>query len=133
MWGGGRNPTNYLPLKVCHRTTSRLAQSHPTNSALTLSESESIITRMTGRELLAAWIERSRFNQRQAADFIGVTAGKLSLYLTGRARPGVDVVLRIEDATGVPARSWTLSGLSKTAEVGQARGPNTAVSPSRKA
>lgn len=69
---------------------------------------------MTGRQLLAAWIERSKFTQRQAAVFIGVTEGKLSMYLNGHARPGVDVVLRIEDATGVPARSWTLSGLSRS-------------------
>lgn len=110
-----------------------MAQQLSQEMALTLSESESIITPMTGRQLLAAWIERSHFNQRQAADFIGVTEGKLSLYLSGKVRPGVDVVLRIEDVTGVPARSWTLSGVSKTAEIGQARGPNTAVLPNRKA
>lgn len=101
--------------------------------ALTLSESESIITPMTGRQLLAAWIERSRFNQRQAADFIGVTEGKLSLYLSGKARPGVDVVLRIEDATGVPARSWTLSGLSKLQKGESAIRENVAEFPGKKA
>lgn len=79
-----------------------------------MSESRTIIRRMNGRELLADWIERSKFTQRQAAKFIGVSEGKLSMYLTGKARPGVDVVLRIEDATGVPARSWTLSGLSRS-------------------
>lgn len=79
-----------------------------------MSESRSIIRGMTGRQLLAAWIDRSKFTQREAAKFIGITEGKLSMYLSGRARPGVDVVLRIEDATGVPARSWTLSGLSRS-------------------
>jgi transcriptional regulator with XRE-family HTH domain len=88
---------------------------------------------MTGRELLAAWIDRSKFTQRQAAGFIGITEGKLSLYLSGRARPGVDVVLRIEDATGVPARSWTLSGLSKTKKRRPATGDSDAVLSGRKA
>jgi transcriptional regulator with XRE-family HTH domain len=87
---------------------------------------------MTGRELLAEWVARSKFTQREAADFIGLTEGKLSMYLNGRQRPNIDTALRIQDATGVPVRSWALSGLSEPEKDHSGKREEAPVLPSRK-
>lgn len=59
-----------------------------------------------GRELLAAWIKRSKLTQRQFAPLIALTEAHLSQILSGKRRPGLPIAVRIEDRTGVPVRSW---------------------------
>lgn len=71
-----------------------------------------------GSVLLAEWIARSNFKtQREAAEFLGYegAAGqvKLSQYLTRKRAPDRDNALLIQERTGVPARSWSPSLLSK--------------------
>lgn len=88
---------------------------------------------MTGRELLADWLQRAKFSQRQGADFIGVTEGKLSMYLSGSQRPGLDTALRIQDKTGVPVRSWALSELSDSENGHSGNRAKEPILPSRKA
>jgi transcriptional regulator with XRE-family HTH domain len=60
----------------------------------------------SGRELLLAWIKRSKLTQRVFAAEISLTDAHLSQILTGKRRPGLPIAIRIEDRTGVPVRSW---------------------------
>lgn len=88
---------------------------------------------VSGPELLRAWIDRSKVTQRQAAAVIGISEAKLSEYLSGKVRPGLTVAVRIEDATGVSARSWQLTRLSKTRSARRATHEIDQSFPSRKA
>ena len=60
----------------------------------------------SGREQLAAWLRRTHHNQRQLARRISLTEAHLSQILSGVRRPGLPIAARIEDACGVPMRSW---------------------------
>jgi transcriptional regulator with XRE-family HTH domain len=87
---------------------------------------------MTGRALLAAWLERAKLSQREGAALLEVTEGKLSMYLSGSQRPGLNTALRIQDRTGVPVRSWSLSGLSDSGNGHSENCENEQRLPSRK-
>lgn len=66
-------------------------------------------------DLLRAWIKRQGFKtQREAARFIGVHEMVLSSLLSASRFPGLATATRIEDKTGIPAKSWQLSKLSKS-------------------
>lgn len=60
-----------------------------------------------GRHLLNLWWMRSRLTQEEAAERLGMQRVQLNRFLNGTRRPGLDAAFRIEDRTGVPARSWT--------------------------
>ena len=66
----------------------------------------------TGIERLRAWIDRSKVNQTQAAQILGITPVFLSQILHGHREPGLATALRIEDITGISVRSWRLNALS---------------------
>jgi transcriptional regulator with XRE-family HTH domain len=60
-----------------------------------------------GRERLRQWIDRSKLNQLEAAQIIGVDHTQLSHILLGRRRPGLDTAVKIERATGITVEAWT--------------------------
>jgi transcriptional regulator with XRE-family HTH domain len=45
---------------------------------------------------------------------IHITEAQLSQILNGKRRPGLDIAVRIEDVTGIPARSWVDSPVGKS-------------------
>lgn len=56
--------------------------------------------------MLDAWRLRSKQNQRELAVALGVSDGYLSQILSGLRRPKLELLMRIEDLTGVPVSSW---------------------------
>jgi transcriptional regulator with XRE-family HTH domain len=77
---------------------------------------------LSGRALLARWIVRGRMTQQEAADQIGVSRVKLNQYLHAAALPSLETAIRIEDASGIPVRSWLV-------EEADARDRNIAADP----
>ena len=69
----------------------------------------------SGRELLRAWLRRSNLKQTVFAEQIRVKDGDLSRYLSGKRCPTLPIAVRIEDVTGIPARSWLLKPLGSSA------------------
>lgn len=64
----------------------------------------------TGRERLHQWIERSKLNQVEAAEIIGMDYTQLNHILNGRRRPGLDTAVKIETATGIVVEAWVPFG-----------------------
>jgi plasmid maintenance system antidote protein VapI len=67
----------------------------------------------SGRQLLAEYQRRTERNQRQLAHYLKLAEPTMSHFLTGYRRPGLVVAMRIEELTGVPARSWLLKRSGK--------------------
>lgn len=66
-------------------------------------------------ELLRAWIKRQGFKtQRAAARFLGCHEMVLSSLLSATRYPGLATATAIEEKTGIPAKSWQLSKMSKS-------------------
>ena len=61
----------------------------------------------TGRQRLADYVTRSRLKQYELADLLAIHETTLSQILHGKRRPGLDIALRIEAETGIPAVSWS--------------------------
>lgn len=59
-----------------------------------------------GRQLLRAWLDRSRQQQRTLAAKLGVSDPYLSQILSGLRRPKLELLMLIEAETGVPVASW---------------------------
>lgn len=70
----------------------------------------------SGRERLREWIERSKMNQTAAAELLSIHPVMLSQILNGARNPGLPTAVAIEDVTGIPVRSWTLSRVSEAKE-----------------
>lgn len=66
----------------------------------------------SGRTRLRDWIDRSKVNQNQAAEILGITPVFLSQILNGHREPGLATALRIEDVTGIAVRSWQINTVS---------------------
>jgi transcriptional regulator with XRE-family HTH domain len=62
----------------------------------------------SARRLLDRWIVRGRMTQAEAADQMGISRVKLNQYLSGERAPSLATAIRIEDATGITARSWLI-------------------------
>jgi DNA-binding XRE family transcriptional regulator len=60
----------------------------------------------SARERLRQWIDRFQFNQRQAADLLGIDQTYISQLLNGKRTPGLEMAVRIEHAMGIPAAAW---------------------------
>lgn len=67
-----------------------------------------------GRERLAAYIRRSRQKQYEVAAELQITESYLSQVLSGRRRPGLDIAVRIEAATGIPVVAWAAKKRAKS-------------------
>lgn len=82
-----------------------------------------------GAERLAQWIKRSRLNQMEAAELIGIDQTQLSQILNGKRRPGLDNAVKIERATGLAVEAWVptvvdvepdqTSAIAETANIGK--------------
>jgi transcriptional regulator with XRE-family HTH domain len=59
-----------------------------------------------GRTLLREWFKRSNLNQKELAAQIGITDAFLSQLLSGKRRAKLEILIQIEEATGVPVVSW---------------------------
>lgn len=70
----------------------------------------------SGRTLLTRWILRGRMTQAEAAKYIGLSRVQLNQYLNTDKKPGLEMAVRIEDATGIGVRSWLVEE-SAAAEV----------------
>lgn len=71
----------------------------------------------SGRDRLKDWIERSRCQQQQAAEILGITPAYLSQILSGVRTPGLANAVKFEHITGIAAESWLLTELSQTEAV----------------
>ncbi len=57
---------------------------------------------------LGTYLKEEGASQKAFAEMIGVDPSVVSRFIARTARPGLELAVRIEDATGgaVPARSW---------------------------
>jgi transcriptional regulator with XRE-family HTH domain len=58
------------------------------------------------RERLVAYRDKHFKNDYELADLLHVGRPYLSQLLSGQRNPGLAMAVRIEDATGIPARAW---------------------------
>lgn len=72
-----------------------------------------------GRERLREWLDRSKFNQQEAAEILQIHPVYLSQILNGLRSPGLANAIKIEDLTGISVRSWALSDVSESADATQ--------------
>jgi hypothetical protein len=79
---------------------------------------------LQGSTLLAEWIERRSFKrQKDAAAFLAISEGLLSMLLSGTRRPGRDLSVRIQEATGIPVSAWVVKSKSQTRKRAPKRKP----------
>jgi transcriptional regulator with XRE-family HTH domain len=62
----------------------------------------------SGAQQLAEWIRRRSEKKREIAELFGISAGYLSMFLSGERAPGREVALRIYEFTGIPVGAWSL-------------------------
>lgn len=74
----------------------------------------------TGRERLREYCTRHGYKQYELAELLGLAEAHLSQILSGVRRPGLPIAVRIEDTTGIPVKSWLLTGVGTS----QRRKPN---------
>lgn len=60
-----------------------------------------------GREQLKQWTERAKLNQRELARLLNISEPFVTQILKGLRTPRLKTLVRIEDVTGIPVRSWT--------------------------
>lgn len=70
----------------------------------------------TGRQLLRAWLDRSKLQQKDLASRLEITDAYLSQILSGVRRPSLEILLLIERATGVPVVSWADTAVGSSDE-----------------
>ena len=63
----------------------------------------------TGAKQLAEWIRKRGDKKAEVAELFGISAGYLSMFLSGERCPGRDVAVRIQDLSGIPVGAWSLS------------------------
>lgn len=59
-----------------------------------------------GAKRLGAWIARKKLTHEGAARRIGVLRVQVTVWLSGRRRPGLRNALRIERVAKIPAGDW---------------------------
>lgn len=70
----------------------------------------------TGRERLAEYRDRYGYKQYELAELLGIDDAYLSQLLSGKRRPGLPIAVRIEERTGIPAKSWLLTARGKSSK-----------------
>lgn len=60
----------------------------------------------TALDRLKAYRAKHFKNDYELAALLHLTKPHMSQILSGKRRPGLAIAVRIEDATGIPARSW---------------------------
>lgn len=66
----------------------------------------------SGRERLRDWLDRSKVNQREGSEILGIHYVVLSQILSGDRKPSLETAVKIEDVTGIAAESWLLTDVS---------------------
>lgn len=61
---------------------------------------------MTVKRRIAAHLKRERKSQSALARDLSISRSYLSLIVAGKRQPSLSVALRLEEATGIPARSF---------------------------
>jgi transcriptional regulator with XRE-family HTH domain len=61
---------------------------------------------LRGAVLLLEWLDRSKLQQKDLAAKVAITDAYLSQVLSGLRRPSLEILIRIEDVSGVPVASW---------------------------
>ena len=56
--------------------------------------------------MLRAWLKRSNLNQKDLAAQLRITDAFLSQLITGKRRAKLEILMLIEDITGVPVSAW---------------------------
>lgn len=69
-----------------------------------------------GSSQLRDWQERRGFNQREAAEFLGLHEVHYSQILNSQRQPGLANAVRIEQHTGISVESWALNEISDASE-----------------
>lgn len=82
---------------------------------------------LAARKLLLAWLDRSQMSRREFARLIGIKPPYLSQILLGDRRPGLDILARIMDVTGIPVRAWSDTSASVLAQVTESQSKNVNV------
>jgi transcriptional regulator with XRE-family HTH domain len=67
-----------------------------------------------GRRELKAWLRRSVMKSSTLASELGISRAYMSQILSGERRPGLDLLVRIHDRTGIAPRSWAAFSMSAT-------------------
>lgn len=71
----------------------------------------------TGAQRLAEYRDKHRYKQYELAELLGLDDAHVSQLLNGKRRPGLEIAVRIEERTGIPARAWLLTEVGRTNEV----------------
>lgn len=58
------------------------------------------------RVLLRRWISTAGLNYAALADILKISVPHLSRLITGGRMPSLELAMRIEKLTGIPAESW---------------------------
>jgi transcriptional regulator with XRE-family HTH domain len=61
-------------------------------------------------------MRRREFNQSDAAKHFDWHESVISQYLTGERRPNLENAIKIEELTGIPAKSWLSTCLDNSSE-----------------
>lgn len=72
-----------------------------------------------GPARLRQWIERSKLNQREAAQLLGFDQTFLSQLLNGKRSAGLDTALKIERVTGIVVESWAANDIGGVPSIAQ--------------
>lgn len=70
----------------------------------------------SGSEQLKDWIGRRKFNQVEAADYLGLDYSVMSLLVNGLRNPGLPTAIVIERKTGIPVEAWTVTRIGELGE-----------------
>jgi transcriptional regulator with XRE-family HTH domain len=82
-----------------------------------------------GMALLADWVKRRGSTQHAAAQFLNISESLMSMFLSGGRRPGRDLAVRIQDATGIPVSAWVVKSSPRTKPTSKRRKSEAQTSP----
>jgi transcriptional regulator with XRE-family HTH domain len=68
----------------------------------------------SGAERLAEYRDKFDYKQREIAELLEIDDAYVSQLLSGKRRPGLELAVRIEARTGIPAESWLLTGIGRS-------------------
>ncbi len=68
----------------------------------------------SGASQLAEWIRKRNEKKADVAKQFGITAGYLSMFLSGERSPGRDLACLIHELTGIPVNAWSSSELHES-------------------
>ena len=66
----------------------------------------------TGRRELCEWVRRSNLRWFEMATRLEISAAYMSQIKTGERRPGLELLVKISDVTGISPRSWADKSMS---------------------